>query len=184
MNFEIVRDYYTFKLSDTGYIINLEEYTTTSTLCVFQMPNITITHINVNEDDLKNKIYYLKFCVISIIQQKNNISKYYRSLENIILIEPNQLSQLSKTTITIYFPETIILNKINYIFTVPKKKLLYVINYNENISNDTTCSICLNLFQNNEIVTKTECQHIFHEKCIMSWIIDKKTCPNCRNNAL
>ena len=42
------------------------------------------------------------------------------------------------------------------------------------------CSICLNTEQ--EEMVKTKCAHIFHSKCLAKWVIQKTTCPMCRNS--
>ena len=44
------------------------------------------------------------------------------------------------------------------------------------------CSICLCTIQDDDATSKTECNHIFHSKCIFSSIAHKNfSCPNCRN---
>jgi hypothetical protein len=47
------------------------------------------------------------------------------------------------------------------------------------------CSICLSKFENSEVVMKpSECQHCFHDNCIMQWIKssnkNNRKCPFCR----
>lgn len=43
------------------------------------------------------------------------------------------------------------------------------------------CSICLCPIQDDDATSKTECNHIFHSKCIFSSIAHKNfSCPNCR----
>jgi hypothetical protein len=46
------------------------------------------------------------------------------------------------------------------------------------------CSICLNAEQEaeQEEMVKTKCAHIFHSKCLAKWVIQKTTCPMCRNS--
>ncbi len=41
------------------------------------------------------------------------------------------------------------------------------------------CAICLKTIYENDF-TKTLCKHIFHKKCIDTWLISKSTCPLCR----
>lgn len=43
---------------------------------------------------------------------------------------------------------------------------------------DKECSICLQE-DNNEKV-KLECSHIYHKKCIVSWLCESDNCPLCR----
>lgn len=39
------------------------------------------------------------------------------------------------------------------------------------------CSICLEAFQINSIVSKLTCNHYFHKTCIKEWIKEKPSCP-------
>ena len=47
---------------------------------------------------------------------------------------------------------------------------------------ELTCSICYDIINTNKNITKTECGHCFHTKCLMNWIgrQKKNSCPNCR----
>ena len=40
----------------------------------------------------------------------------------------------------------------------------------------STCTICLDDVFN----TPLPCGHVFHNKCIHTWLEHNKTCPNCR----
>lgn len=56
-------------------------------------------------------------------------------------------------------------------------------NYGDN------CTICVNNFNNNEIISKTPCEHIFHKDCFNRYLKnindkDKLICPNCNQNLL
>ena len=53
------------------------------------------------------------------------------------------------------------------------------------------CSICLKCLnaeqeeedkEEEEEMVKTKCAHIFHSKCLAKWVIQKTTCPMCRNS--
>ena len=44
------------------------------------------------------------------------------------------------------------------------------------------CSICKEDFENTDDISITNCNHIFHTKCIKEWGYYKQECPNCRNN--
>merc|ERR1712098_340538 len=44
------------------------------------------------------------------------------------------------------------------------------------------CSICLDEFDVHQMVLATHCGHHFHRHCIMRWIRQKATCPNCRQS--
>lgn len=48
---------------------------------------------------------------------------------------------------------------------------------------EDACQICLENFNENKIVTKTPCDHIFHKKCIKKWFCDTNIkCPLCRKD--
>jgi hypothetical protein len=49
------------------------------------------------------------------------------------------------------------------------------------------CSICLEPFVTNEIVswsTNPACSHAFHHECIKEWLLRRAGCPFCRNAIL
>ena len=52
-----------------------------------------------------------------------------------------------------------------------------------NISNykNLTCNICLENFQIGNILRILECNHEFHENCILTWLKKNNTCPVCRH---
>lgn len=45
------------------------------------------------------------------------------------------------------------------------------------------CSICFEVMLRNQEVTRLPCAHNFHTECIMPWLQEKQTCPNCRKLA-
>ncbi len=54
---------------------------------------------------------------------------------------------------------------------------------------ESTCSICLDTFpkyflmfkQDEKISNPFTCNHVFHSKCIKTWINNNRSCPICRN---
>ena len=42
------------------------------------------------------------------------------------------------------------------------------------------CSVCKDNFEISQIVLKLTCKHIFHEECIMPWLMLNNSCPTCR----
>lgn len=38
------------------------------------------------------------------------------------------------------------------------------------------------IFKTDEEVRKLPCSHIFHDGCLMPWLLRNTTCPNCRHN--
>lgn len=48
----------------------------------------------------------------------------------------------------------------------------------DDIDNFISCSICLE--ENNENITKLNCEHLFHTECISEWTKLQSNCPICR----
>jgi E3 ubiquitin-protein ligase RNF115/126 len=58
------------------------------------------------------------------------------------------------------------------------------IEVNENNINNyknITCNICLENFEIGNILRILECNHEFHEECILTWLKSNNTCPICRH---
>jgi len=49
-------------------------------------------------------------------------------------------------------------------------------------NNINECSICLEYLNDNIIVT--ECNHIYHTKCLYSWFFRHYDCPECRTKLI
>ena len=49
-------------------------------------------------------------------------------------------------------------------------------------SQQVICSICIEQIKPEEAqeVVLTKCDHLFHYKCLSSWVIRKQQCPNCK----
>jgi len=47
---------------------------------------------------------------------------------------------------------------------------------------ETQCSICLVNYENGDNVSLTNCNHLFHNECLVEWTHYKKECPICRKN--
>ena len=63
-------------------------------------------------------------------------------------------------------------------------KELKKVEINENNLNDyknITCNICLENFEIGNILRILECNHEFHENCIIEWLKSNNTCPVCRH---
>lgn len=42
------------------------------------------------------------------------------------------------------------------------------------------CIVCLEEYADDEVVSITSCNHVFHQECIMRWFRDHFRCPICR----
>ncbi|XP_061719705.1 E3 ubiquitin-protein ligase RNF126-like [Cydia pomonella] len=54
----------------------------------------------------------------------------------------------------------------------------------EQAAANTSCSVCWENFQMGEMVSKLQCEHIFHSTCIEPWLQLHATCPICRRSLL
>lgn len=54
------------------------------------------------------------------------------------------------------------------------KKETITLNQNE------TCTICLETFKKNDIISILNCNHRYHHDCIKRWTEKERTCPLCR----
>ncbi|UJR22632.1 hypothetical protein I4U23_025673 [Adineta vaga] len=55
-------------------------------------------------------------------------------------------------------------------------------NNNPNLDDETTCSICLETFNDNEILRRLQCSHYYHTTCIDPWLLAHRSCPLCNRN--
>lgn len=85
-----------------------------------------------------------------------------------------------------------------------KKFVEKYFNLIKNFKEDDCCGICLNNYQQGELISSLNCSevqkelamrqgqaiqnssvntvHNFHQKCILEWFNKKLECPNCRTN--
>lgn len=57
-----------------------------------------------------------------------------------------------------------------------------IIIYDPEKIQDSECSICMENYDEKSSVIKIPCNHMYHEKCILQWFENNKTCPLCRNH--
>lgn len=45
------------------------------------------------------------------------------------------------------------------------------------------CAICVEQFRNQDAqnIRVTQCGHVFHNECLVKWLKNSKTCPECRS---
>ena len=43
-----------------------------------------------------------------------------------------------------------------------------------------TCSICTEIYSDNDLLTMPKCMHYMHQKCLAKWHEKSQTCPMCR----
>ncbi|ESO03104.1 hypothetical protein HELRODRAFT_153611, partial [Helobdella robusta] len=44
------------------------------------------------------------------------------------------------------------------------------------------CLVCFEDFTENSVVTQLSCKHVFHYRCIATWLEMKSSCPLCRKD--
>ena len=54
------------------------------------------------------------------------------------------------------------------------------IKYKSDNTQHSSCSVCLEEFKDNETISKTSCNHMFHENCLETWLKTNIKCPFCR----
>ena len=71
------------------------------------------------------------------------------------------------------------------------KKQIEEIQFTKNLAEELgdMCTICMENFIENILISKTPCEHIFHKKCFDTYLKgiqkkDKLLCPNCNQNLL
>ncbi|KAM3220819.1 hypothetical protein P3L10_020087 [Capsicum annuum] len=42
------------------------------------------------------------------------------------------------------------------------------------------CPVCLKIFEEESVVVITPCSHMFHRRCVFTWLSKSNTCPICR----
>ncbi|CAO3636506.1 unnamed protein product [Mucor hiemalis] len=47
---------------------------------------------------------------------------------------------------------------------------------------DAVCSICLSEYENDELICKLWCDHIYHESCVVEWLALNSKCPLCKRD--
>lgn len=62
------------------------------------------------------------------------------------------------------------------------RKIMTSIPFNNESLLNTSCTICLDDFdENSKLVQLNECKHVFHKTCINDWLKQKPSCPNCQS---
>lgn len=145
--------------------------------------NFIREYYSINKENLLNS----KF-IFFIIENISKISFLFHSMH----IENNNLYTMSililnVTTILFGIMTMItILYSIRAMCSIKSKQIIHPVpqieanNTKIEIYSLNECSICLEINYNK--ITKTDCEHEFHEKCLLEWMKISKTCPICRKN--
>ena len=143
------------------------------------------TQINSLRKKYSHLKHYLKRTIyedseINLLQEKAEEELALRAVEQQIIDElcPNpdsmsyeQLLQLEENVGSVN--KGLTQDKIKKIPTKPFRKALF--------DDNLDCIICMENFEENEIVKQLRCGHIFHRDCIDKWLEKQKNCPFCKS---
>jgi len=103
------------------------------------------------------------------VQLNNNVIERVNQLMNIILpILPNDYDiPVNMEPVRVFVPRDI-LDK------------LPEVSFMELKTDETTCSICMEDFEADTKIRKISCCHLFHTKCLDTWLSENYKCPVCR----
>ena len=51
--------------------------------------------------------------------------------------------------------------------------------YKDNKYENPECTICFDIFKENELLKQLKCNHIFHKECLSQWLLNNSKCPIC-----
>jgi len=54
----------------------------------------------------------------------------------------------------------------------------------ESKNSSDECIICISEFEDDELITKLKCGHVYHKGCVYEWFKQKSECPCCRDKAI
>lgn len=121
----------------------------------------------------------VKYTITTKYKQNEILNLYIQEYKSIDHVE-------IKNIISIPAPLTneLLLRYLEYLSNNKKVSKKYKrIKKNDPLLNEQCC-ICLSSYEYKQGVRKTQCNHIFHKKCVDKWYKYNKTCPICRNHEM
>ncbi len=120
-------------------------------------------------------IYYTLVLIAFIILLKGYYGRSKTGIRDAILIiyETARMEKWLKT----HYPQT------TQTYDDSMDEELGDISSNENSSDNSDCSICLDTFESKAPVCRLKCKHYFHLSCIYQWLQhqnSRKVCPLCK----
>jgi len=61
---------------------------------------------------------------------------------------------------------------------------LPAIPFRKEADDNERCTICLDVYKDNETVMRLPCSHLFHGHCVTEWFKTSKSCPLCRREVV
>lgn len=141
-------------------------------------------------------IYYRKMIYKLYNYGFNNLSELYYNIGLYILINSYEYIENHMNIVReeIIFQHILIYNTIDIINTtrefedvkliIPEKDLnnIPLIKYLETDKTEIKCTICQFEFNDNDVVRKVKCNHLYHKECIDKWLSEESyKCPNCKS---
>lgn len=151
--------------------------------CTFGLYFMYYVNINYKYDNIKDLL--IKFVCLFALFNINLL--YYFVIKN---FSKNRLKMLGENNDNNDIISRITLSIIKILESSNDEKisgeflsfLQYTIKYVEEKSEE--CTVCLENFDSDDTVFRSECSHVFHSQCIIKWIINKSSCPICRKHII
>lgn len=126
---------------------------------------------NSSDNDIIQRVNTIELYNLSISERIRQILNSGRRISNFrLIVSSNRLP-------IIPFDNHKEINLNEYLFDINTMDTMDTLDTNEH----QYCSICLDSDDNiNETKCKLLCEHIFHSKCIKTWLKKNFTCPYCR----
>eukprot|EP00397_Hematodinium_sp_SG-2012_P034768 GEMP01037319.1.p1 GENE.GEMP01037319.1~~GEMP01037319.1.p1 ORF type:complete len:298 (+),score=43.66 GEMP01037319.1:111-1004(+) len=106
-------------------------------------------------------VYYFGFFFIAIVLPAVFITVLFIAVRRGWIRTPEGVSEASE-----------VLNKLETIPFCPEQ-------FDDNIR-ASTCSVCMDSFDQHHRIVAAPCEHIYHSKCLQGWLACSRNCPLCR----
>jgi chromosome segregation ATPase len=148
-----------------------------------------INKLKNENENLKNQVSQFKEKIENLSKEENRVGKetllyhYFVEMNNQILQSLNE-NTLNLDNMT--YEELLALeDKIGYVNKGFKKEDISKIKSEKYNSDDNVnCVICQEYLKKGDEIKKLNCNHLFHIKCIDTWLLKEKNCPFCKEEII
>ena len=148
-----------------------------------------INNLTKENSNLKNQINQFKEKIENLSKEENRVGKetllynYFVEMNNQIL---QSLNDGAPNIDNMTYEELLALeDKIGYVNKGFKKEEINKIKSEKyNLNDNINCVICQDIIKEGDDVKKLNCLHIFHIKCIDTWLLKEKNCPSCKEEII
>ena len=148
-----------------------------------------INNLTKENSNLKNQINQFKEKIENLSKEENRVGKetllynYFVEMNNQIL---QSLNDGAPNIDNMTYEELLALeDKIGYVNKGFKKEEINKIKSEKyNLNDNINCVICQDIIKEGDDVKKLNCLHIFHIKCIDTWLLKEKNCPFCKEEII